>query len=121
MIRRPPRSTRTDTLFPYTTLFRALTRAGRDFYQHPPAGFVEHPILQSRGVLYNGRTGQEDMLEEAFAAYPTQRLEVYRLTARHATDMVHCLSPDASIVAIPFPVACYMVVHFLHYSFCWVL
>src|SRR3546814_3080620 len=25
MIRRPPRSTRTDTLFPYTTLFRALT------------------------------------------------------------------------------------------------
>src|SRR3546814_11357279 len=25
MIRRPPRSTRTDTLFPYTTLFRAET------------------------------------------------------------------------------------------------
>src|SRR3546814_5991567 len=24
MIRRPPRSTRTDTLFPYTTLFRSL-------------------------------------------------------------------------------------------------
>src|SRR3546814_5158633 len=30
MIRRPPRSTRTDTLFPYTTLFRSnhLARAG---------------------------------------------------------------------------------------------
>src|SRR3546814_18342735 len=27
MIRRPPRSTRTDTLFPYTTLFRSLARA----------------------------------------------------------------------------------------------
>src|SRR3546814_7927419 len=26
MIRRPPRSTRTDTLFPYTTLFRSLLR-----------------------------------------------------------------------------------------------
>src|SRR3546814_8366850 len=26
MIRRPPRSTRTDTLFPYTTLFRSLCR-----------------------------------------------------------------------------------------------
>src|SRR3546814_18707881 len=26
MIRRPPRSTRTDTLFPYTTLFRSLQR-----------------------------------------------------------------------------------------------
>src|SRR3546814_5165503 len=27
MIRRPPRSTRTDTLFPYTTLFRSLAAA----------------------------------------------------------------------------------------------
>src|SRR3546814_14949491 len=27
MIRRPPRSTRTDTLFPYTTLFRSLATA----------------------------------------------------------------------------------------------
>src|SRR3546814_15244034 len=27
MIRRPPRSTRTDTLFPYTTLFRSGARA----------------------------------------------------------------------------------------------
>src|SRR3546814_15426630 len=26
MIRRPPRSTRTDTLFPYTTLFRSIYR-----------------------------------------------------------------------------------------------
>src|SRR3546814_2334572 len=29
MIRRPPRSTRTDTLFPYTTLFRSGARRGR--------------------------------------------------------------------------------------------
>src|SRR3546814_7459356 len=28
MIRRPPRSTRTDTLFPYTTLFRSKSRCG---------------------------------------------------------------------------------------------
>src|SRR3546814_14168905 len=30
MIRRPPRSTRTDTLFPYTTLFRSLPRVEVD-------------------------------------------------------------------------------------------
>src|SRR3546814_4239908 len=30
MIRRPPRSTRTDTLFPYTTLFRSELRAAGD-------------------------------------------------------------------------------------------
>src|SRR3546814_16876651 len=29
MIRRPPRSTRTDTLFPYTTLFRSVSHASR--------------------------------------------------------------------------------------------
>src|SRR3546814_18005622 len=33
MIRRPPRSTRTDTLFPYTTLFRSLSEIAR------PPGF----------------------------------------------------------------------------------
>src|SRR3546814_5444951 len=30
MIRRPPRSTRTDTLFPYTTLFRSCFPEGAD-------------------------------------------------------------------------------------------
>src|SRR3546814_2304552 len=30
MIRRPPRSTRTDTLFPYTTLFRSPRQQRRD-------------------------------------------------------------------------------------------
>src|SRR3546814_14485221 len=36
MIRRPPRSTRTDTLFPYTTLFRSvgLRRRGADGVDH---------------------------------------------------------------------------------------
>src|SRR3546814_13752170 len=45
MIRRPPRSTRTDTLFPYTTLFRSIGNASRRM-QHEnldtvavPAGF----------------------------------------------------------------------------------
>src|SRR3546814_5182498 len=33
MIRRPPRSTRTDTLFPYTTLFRSGRRADALFPQ----------------------------------------------------------------------------------------
>src|SRR3546814_3291619 len=42
MIRRPPRSTRTDTLFPYTTLFRSAgagwRRRGARFYARPRAG-----------------------------------------------------------------------------------
>src|SRR3546814_18430661 len=34
MIRRPPRSTRTDTLFPYTTLFRSHRRAAIERAHH---------------------------------------------------------------------------------------
>src|SRR3546814_3605191 len=34
MIRRPPRSTRTDTLFPYTTLFRSPEFACRRAWRH---------------------------------------------------------------------------------------
>src|SRR3546814_3231825 len=36
MIRRPPRSTRTDTLFPYTTLFRSVRDALHDRYGGHP-------------------------------------------------------------------------------------
>src|SRR3546814_15481900 len=36
MIRRPPRSTRTDTLFPYTTLFRSCLRSSRAHILRPP-------------------------------------------------------------------------------------
>src|SRR3546814_14865405 len=39
MIRRPPRSTRTDTLFPYTTLFRSAVCGGL-----PPWFVAAHPI-----------------------------------------------------------------------------
>src|SRR3546814_8184927 len=36
MIRRPPRSTRTDTLFPYTTLFRSGARIFAGWRKQPP-------------------------------------------------------------------------------------
>src|SRR3546814_9291738 len=41
MIRRPPRSTRTDTLFPYTTLFRSPAVVLRDLDRQPPLPGVE--------------------------------------------------------------------------------
>src|SRR3546814_4241569 len=42
MIRRPPRSTRTDTLFPYTTLFRSLDAI------HPRAGARQDACAEHR-------------------------------------------------------------------------
>src|SRR3546814_1604193 len=38
MIRRPPRSTRTDTLFPYTTLFRSVSESVLNRIDHPMVG-----------------------------------------------------------------------------------
>src|SRR3546814_8879716 len=48
MIRRPPRSTRTDTLFPYTTLFRSVSPTCLvHFERHRysvPASFANRPV-----------------------------------------------------------------------------
>src|SRR3546814_7402625 len=52
MIRRPPRSTRTDTRFPYTTLFRstaALVDAARD--EAGAAGLTSHLLVFLPTVL----------------------------------------------------------------------
>src|SRR3546814_4324232 len=67
MMRRPPRSTRTDTLFPYTTLFRSLTRkeieagalAGRGlelaWAADPVDAFFLHVQGSGRVVFPDGR------------------------------------------------------------------
>src|SRR3546814_13086147 len=47
MIRRPPRSTRTDTLFPYTTLFRSLVQA---LFRLFPGRFVRS--LERRDISF---------------------------------------------------------------------
>src|SRR3546814_8061558 len=49
MIRRPPRSTRTDTLFPYTTLFRSIVFTNAHYAQSPCTS-ADHALL-STGVF----------------------------------------------------------------------
>src|SRR3546814_8783916 len=78
MLRRPPRSTRTDTLFPYTTLFRSahdaiLIRPGRTSFpeqSHDPNQAVDRPDHRcfrhrDRGHLVRDRMGS---LEARMAA-----------------------------------------------------
>src|SRR3546814_3484221 len=69
MIRRPPRSTRTDTLFPYTTLFRS----GAD----PAAGAV-HPDRSLRQRL---RQGSDRAVEARMVAIGPDRDEARRRRA----------------------------------------
>src|SRR3546814_19856360 len=44
MIRRPPRSTRTDTLFPYTTLFRSEINWNTDAERKGDGGGLDTPL-----------------------------------------------------------------------------
>src|SRR3546814_11961846 len=88
MIRRPPRSTRTDTLFPYTTLFRSAW----DSLREPAFPFAEgllpydaaalvaaieaedeaRALRLARGALFEGRAFreiEEPLAEAALAHY----------------------------------------------------
>src|SRR3546814_5440105 len=56
MIRRPPRSTRTDTLFPYTTLFRSPWQGGRGAVPGGPYGRHRRRKTDDRGAA-KGRGG----------------------------------------------------------------
>src|SRR3546814_3555499 len=53
MLRRPPRSTRTDTLFPYTTLVRSIFEVG--IYDYDEA-FVVMPMKDAQTLLLIGDT-----------------------------------------------------------------
>src|SRR3546814_7260782 len=68
MIRRPPISTRTDTLFPYTTLFRSLVPFQFDGVPgisfpgiKPKSTFVyEFPIVQAGTYWYHSHSGLQE-------------------------------------------------------------
>src|SRR3546814_7140016 len=55
MIRRPPRSTRTDTLFPYTTLFRSVVDVIGNLHR-PEAGDVAVVDVALDRLAQPGRT-----------------------------------------------------------------
>src|SRR3546814_20563442 len=54
MIRRPPRSTRTDTLFPYTTLFRSGLVYRGDFDRHHLQASVRNDNISGYGNQATG-------------------------------------------------------------------
>src|SRR3546814_17281088 len=53
MIRRPPRSTRTDTLFPYTTLFRSSSSEKSAVSLMSSARWRNEPLRATRKALFS--------------------------------------------------------------------
>src|SRR3546814_9362872 len=56
MIRRPPRSTRTDTLFPYTTLFRSDAAIIEEVSERAPAS--QHVVYRLGQIVVARELGQ---------------------------------------------------------------
>src|SRR3546814_16312267 len=70
MIRRPPRSTRTDTLFPYTTLFRSFGILDSGFVNATANRSSESPIPNPQSPQ---RRAERDADAEGMARQPAPR------------------------------------------------
>src|SRR3546814_5891061 len=69
MIRRPPRSTRTDTLFPYTTLFRSWARSGR---QHHRSGRILSRAPPLAAQLTDTQVHRDSVMFELSKQFPLE-------------------------------------------------
>src|SRR3546814_5427300 len=86
MIRRPPRSTRTDTLFPYTTLFRsalsrshavmAVARPARRFLSTSDGAF--HPGSSSRSEEHTSEL--QSLMRISYAVFCLKKKKKSKLT-----------------------------------------
>src|SRR3546814_17369476 len=85
MIRRPPRSTRTDTLFPYTTLFRSYHQVQRDRVR----GFDEVGDAPVRSGGYRSNRGIAVQPEEGHGSRAHARALVLALVEELARCRGH--------------------------------
>src|SRR3546814_8823857 len=79
MIRRPPRSTRTDTLFPYTTLFRSQPRPhdeGAD-HRHRKTDHREHDRPGTQRVA---RRRHRDRMEQRSEEHTSELQSLMRIS-----------------------------------------
>lgn len=101
-----------------TPQIQALTRASRAFYEHPPAGFTEHALLQDRGCLYIANAEQRGTLVESVEAAQALAGNVRLMDAADALACVPCLRPEAVAGGAMFePDARDLDVHALHQGF----
>lgn len=104
-----------------TPLVRALTVGSRAFYEHPPAGFAEHPLLTPRGSMHAafdlGDYDPQAMLDHEYAAARLTSREVRRLDRDEALALCPVLDRNALVGAVYEPGAMDMDVHAIHEGF----
>lgn len=83
-----------------TPQVRALTRASRAFYERPPPGFTEAPILAPRGVLYAAWRGQEAPFDSLFDELRATGSAVQRIDATETLRRVPVLQASGLLGAI---------------------
>lgn len=72
---------------------RALTRASRDFYLHPPAGFADAPLLTPRHALFVATREQQDALVAMQDELAESRTPASLLDARQIMRVAPMLKP----------------------------
>ncbi|MNQ29780.1 N-methyltryptophan oxidase [compost metagenome] len=101
-----------------TPQIQALTRASRAFYEQPPEGFTEHPLLHERGCLYIANEEQRGTLMETYDGAQALAGNVQLLDAAEALSRVPCIRPEAVAGgAMLEPDARDLDVHALHQGF----
>ncbi len=73
---------------------RALTRASRAFYEQPPPGFAQAPLLKPRGALYLATHGQEALMAHTRAELVGSCPDLRELDAADVLARVPCLRPE---------------------------
>lgn len=96
---------------------RALTRASRRFFENPPAGFVERPLLSRRGTLVVATKTQESQLEEYWEEISSSATLTRRLDPAQTFDLVPVIRPDEVIGSVYEPHACDIDVNALHQGY----
>src|SRR3546814_5583398 len=109
MFQRPPRTTRTDTLFPYTTLFRSVHEAqGEDGDEHEHLDQAEHLVL-----LEPGRPREdEDRLDVEHDEHQGEDVVADLALRPHVADRIDARSEEhtselQSLMRISYHVFCF--------------
>ncbi len=95
---------------------QALTRASRAFYEQPPAGFTDYPILHPRGVMYVGTAAQKALIDAAYAEAVKHSPDAQRLDGDALRALVPVLN-DSIVDGFVDDGARDIDVHALHQGF----